>query len=104
MTAVLDIALLLADVRALVAEPAQPGHGDDDAAVRDRLAQVASGPPGCGCPRRPPGREVSLPARLVPGRPATAPSVEARHQPPGSLPVPAVGASRYPVAHLLLRR
>src|SRR3954454_12230876 len=81
-----------------------PGHGNDDAAVRDRLVQLASGPPGCGCPRRPPGREVSPPARLVPGRPATAPPVNAGDQPPGSLPVPAVAASRYTVEHLLLGR
>lgn|SRR2546421_3238072 len=36
MTAVLDPAFLLADVRAPVAEPAQPGRGDDEAAVCDR--------------------------------------------------------------------
>jgi hypothetical protein len=41
MTTVLDTTFLLADVRALVAEPAQPGHGDDDAAVRDRLVHLA---------------------------------------------------------------
>src|SRR6476469_10984293 len=59
VTTARHITTLLADVRALVTELAQAGHGDEDAAIRDRLERSVL---------RPLEQESALP----PGAPAAA--------------------------------